>query len=263
MDLALRGKVALVAAASRGLGKAVALELAREGADVIISARGAEALQATAEEIRQAAGARVVAVPADVSTREGVAAMAQAAQESFGRVDILVNNAGGPKPGRFTDVSDEDWLAAVNLNLMSAVRLIQHVLPGMRERRWGRIIQITSVSVKQPMPNLILSNAVRSAVVAMAKTLSGQVAAEGITVNNVCPGYHLTDRMRNLAQATAEKESRSPQDVVAAWEADIPARRLGRPEELAGLVAFLASERAGYITGTTIQVDGGAVKGLL
>ncbi|MHB0858543.1 MAG: SDR family oxidoreductase [Anaerolineae bacterium] len=263
MDLYLKDKVALVAASSRGLGKAVAMELAREGAALALSARGADTLQTTAEEIRQATGSRVLAVPADVSTREGVATIAAAALEAFSRVDILVNNAGGPKPGRFTDVSDEDWLAAVNLNLMSAVRLIQHVLPGMRERRWGRIIQIASVSVKQPMPNLILSNAVRSAVVAMAKTLSGQVAAEGITVNNVCPGYHLTDRMRNLAQDTAKTEGRSPQDVIDAWEADIPARRLGRPEELAALVAFLASERAAYITGATIQVDGGAVRGLL
>jgi 3-oxoacyl-[acyl-carrier protein] reductase len=263
MDLGIKGKVALVAAASRGLGKAAATELAREGARVVIAARGEEELEAAADEIRIATGAHVLPVPADVTVAADIEALVGAAQAEFGDVDILVNNAGGPRPGTFTDVSDEDWLAAVNLNLMSALRLTRLVLPGMRRRRWGRIINITSLSVKQPLPNLILSNAVRSAVVAMAKTLSLQVAAEGITVNNVCPGMILTDRVRNLAANTAQQQGITPEQALQDMQTDIPMGRLGRPEELAALIAFLASERAAYITGATTQVDGGRYRGLL
>jgi len=262
VDLGLKDKVALVVAASRGLGKATALELAREGAQVGVTARGDADLQAAAREIRRLTGAQALALRADVGAEKDVEALVRAAETAYGRVDILVNNAGGPKSGQFTDVSDEDWLNAVNLNLMSAIRLTRLVLPGMRARRWGRIINITSVSVKQPMPTLILSNAVRSGVVAMAKTLAGEVAAEGITVNNVCPGYTLTDRVRDLAAVNAKAAAVPVDQVMAQWEASIPARRLGKPEELAALVAFLASERASYITGTTIQVDGGYIQGL-
>jgi 3-oxoacyl-[acyl-carrier protein] reductase len=189
--------------------------------------------------------------------------LVQVVLAEYGRIDVLVNNAGGPPPGTFTDVSDEDWLHAVQLNLMSAVRLTRLVLPGMRERRWGRIINITSVSVKQPMPTLILSNAVRVGVVAMAKTLAGQVAGEGITVNNVCPGSILTDRITQLTQADAQREGISFDEALARRAAAIPMGRIGLPEELAALIAFLASERAAYITGTTIQVDGGAFNGLM
>lgn len=263
MDLGLKDKVALVVAASRGLGKATALELAREGAQVVVTARGEVDLQAAAREIRRLTGGQVLAFRADVSVQQDVQALVSAAEAAYGRIDILVNNAGGPKSGQFTDVSDEDWLNAVNLNLMSAIRLTRLVLPGMRARRWGRIVNITSVSVKQPMPTLILSNAVRSGVVAMAKTLAGQVAAEGITVNNVCPGYTLTDRVRDLAAVNAKSQGASADEIIVQWEASIPARRLGKPEELAALIAFLVSERASYITGTTIQVDGGYVQSLL
>lgn len=263
MDLGLKGKVALVAAASKGLGKAAAQELAQEGARVAIAARHQEELEAAAEEIRRTAGGEVLAVPADVTRRADLEALVRTVEERWGRIDILVNNAGGPRPGLFAEMTDQDWLDALQLNLLSAIRLTALVLPGMRRRRWGRIINITSVAVKQPMPNLILSNTARSGVVAMAKTLAGQVAAEGITVNNVCPGYTLTERMRNLAQAQAQAEGVRPEEVIARWERTIPAGRLGRPEELAALIAFLASERAAYITGTTIQVDGGWVQSLL
>ena len=263
MDLGLDGKVALVAAASRGLGKATAMALSQERAQVAIAARGKGALDAAADEIRRATGGKVMAVRADVSVPEDMDALVRSVLIEFGHIDILVCNAGGPRPGEFTDVSDEDWLSALNLNLMSAIRLTRLVLPGMRERHWGRIINITSVSVKQPIPTLVLSNAARAGVVATAKTLAGQVAAEGITVNNVCPGYTLTDRVRNLAASTAQAEDKSVEEIMAKWEAAIPARRLGKPEELAALVAFLASERAAYITGTTIQVDGGLCQSLL
>lgn len=263
MDLGIAGKVALVAAASKGLGKATALALAREGAEVCIVARGQQALDAAAEEIRTAAGRAVLALAADVSVAGELETLVQRVLSAYGRVDILVNNAGGPRPGVFTDMSDADWLGALELNLMSAVRLTRLVLPSMREQMWGRIINITSVAVKQPMPNLILSNAARSAVVAMAKTLAGQVAAEGITVNNVCPGYTLTDRMRGLAESSSQREGIEVAEVMARWEASIPARRLGQPEEVAALITYLASQQAAYITGTTIQIDGGSTQGLL
>ena len=262
MDLGLKGKIALIAAASKGLGKAAAMELSKEGASVVIAARGEETLRVAADEIRGLTGGRVLPVRADVTLLAEVEALVSTVIAAFGHIDILVNNAGGPRPGQFTDMTDENWLSAVDLNLMSTIRLTRLVLPGMREQRWGRIINITSVSVKQPIPTLILSNTARAGVVAMAKTLSGQVAAEGITVNSVCPGYALTDRVRNMASARAQTEGKSAQEIIATWESTIPAGRLGKPEELAALVAFLASERAAYITGTTIQVDGGFVQGL-
>ncbi|MFO7918671.1 MAG: SDR family oxidoreductase [Anaerolineae bacterium] len=263
MDFGLEGKVALVAASSRGLGKAAAREISREGADVVISARGKSTLKEAAEEIWQETGGRVLPVQADVTLEKDIESLIEAAESEFGQVDVLVNNAGGPKPGTFTDMSDEDWLGAINLNLMSTIRLTRLVLPGMRARRWGRIINITSFSVKQPIPDIILSNTARAGVAAMAKTLAGQVADEGITVNNVCPGYILTDRVRNLAASTAQEEGTETKEILADWESRIPADRLGKPEELAALITFLASERASYITGTTIQVDGGLIKSLL
>jgi 3-oxoacyl-[acyl-carrier protein] reductase len=263
MELGLAGKVALVSAASRGLGRATALALAQEGARVAMAARGAEALEKAAAEIRQATGAEVLAIPTDVTQADQIEALVQKVLAKWGRIDILVNNAGGPRPGVFTDMEDQDWLDAVNLNLMSTIRLTRLVLPGMRERRWGRIINLTSISVKQPIPTIILSNTARAGVVAMAKTLSGQVAAEGITVNNVCPGTILTDRIHNLAKANAERTGQTVEQALAAMQASIPAGRIGKPEELGALVTFLASEKAAYITGATIQIDGGACLGLL
>jgi 3-oxoacyl-[acyl-carrier protein] reductase len=263
MNLQLTDRVALVAAASRGLGRAIAQALADEGATVAIAARHREALDETAHQIAGASGRRVLPVVADVTIPEDVERLVATVERELGCVDVLVNNAGGPRPGVFTDMRDEDWLGAIELNLMSTIRLTRLVLPGMRRRRWGRIINMTGVAVKQPMDNLILSNTARTGVVAMAKTLAGQVAAEGITVNNVCPGYMLTDRVRQLAAATAERFGGTSDEVIAEWQQAIPAGRLGRPEELAALVTFLASEQAAYLTGTTIQMDGGMVKGLL
>lgn len=263
MDLGLKGKVALVAAASRGLGKAVAWELAREGARVVVCAREENVLQATASEIASDTGAEVFPVVADVTKPDDIKALISSVEDRFGQIDILVNNAGGPPTGAFLDFDDAAWEEALRLNLLSTIRLCRAVLPGMRTRGWGRIVNITSASVKQPMDGFVLSSAARSGVVGMAKTLANECAAEGITVNNVCPGYTLTDRVKHLAEEQATKEGKTVQEVIERFAADIPARRLGRPEELAALVVFLASERAAYITGTTIQVDGGYVKSLL
>jgi len=263
VDLGLKDKAALVAAASRGLGKAVAWELAREGARVAVCARGEDALRTAATEIAMKTGAEVFAVPADVTKPDDIGRLVAGVQERFGQIDILVANAGGPPIGTFADFDDAAWEAALNLNLLSTVRLCRAVLPGMRTRGWGRIVTITSVTVKQPMDGFVLSTAARSAVAGMAKTLANEYAAEGITVNNVCPGYTLTDRVERLAEARAEKLGKTVPEIIEGFAAEIPASRLGKPEEIAAVVTFLASERAAYITGATIQIDGGYVKSLL
>jgi 3-oxoacyl-[acyl-carrier protein] reductase len=262
MDLGLKAKVALVAAASKGLGQAAALELAREGARVAICARAEAALRATADEIGRATGSQTLAVVADVSDPNDVERVVQTTVNHFGRLDVLVTNAGGPPSGYFMDLGDDAWQAAVELTLMSTVRLCRAAIPHMQKNGWGRIINVTSVSVKQPMDNLLLSNALRAGVVGLAKTLSNQFARQGITVNCVCPGWTLTDRVAELNAARAQELGIPAEKVEQQVTANIPMGRMGRPEELAALIAFLASERAGYITGTAIQVDGGYVKGL-
>jgi 3-oxoacyl-[acyl-carrier protein] reductase len=263
MDLGLKGKVAAVAAASEGLGKASALELAREGCAVAICARDEGPLQATAQEIRDATGARVVAVVADMTKAEDITRFIDTARAELGDPLVLVTNAGGPPAGTFDQFDDAAWERAFNLTLMSTVRLIRAALPGMRKAGWGRIINITSVSVKQPIDELLLSNAIRPGVIGLAKTLATQLGPEGITVNNVAPGSTLTDRQHSLARARAEREGRTADEVITDAGASIPVGRIGQPEELAAVVAFLASTRASFVTGSTIAVDGGAVRGLL
>ncbi|MDB4887272.1 MAG: Polyketide synthase/Fatty acid synthase [Gemmatimonadetes bacterium] len=263
MDLGLKDKVALVAASSRGLGRAVAEELAREGARLVLCARGGEALRETADAIRRDHGAQVVDVEADVAdaaSRERVVAAAMAA---FGRVDVLVTNGGGPPAGPFEAHSAEAWAEAVRQNLTSVVELTRAVLPGMKARRWGRIINVTSIAVKQPVDNLILSNSVRAAVTGFARTLANEVAAFGITVNNVMPGYTRTQRVVDLAARNATLRDSTPEQEQRVWEQQIPMGRLGEPAEFGAMVAFLASERASYTTGASIPVDGGWIKSLL
>ena len=257
MELGLTGKIALVAAASRGLGRAVAEELAREGAHLLICARGADALRETAESIRAASGVRVIEVVADLSDPADVAHVAERALAEFGRVDVLVTNGGGPPAGPFETHSADAWQAAVRQTLMSVVELTRAVLPGMKERRWGRIINVTSIAVKQPVDNLILSNSVRAAVTGFARTLATEVAPFGITVNNVMPGYTRTQRVDELAERNASLKGTSPDAERAVWEGQIPMARLGESTEFAAMVAFLASERASYTTGASIPVDGG------
>ena len=263
MDLGLNNKVALVAAASRGLGRAVAEELAAEGASLIICARKQETIECVANEIQAATGAKVIGVAADVSNPVDVSQLVQAGIERCGRIDILVTNAGGPPAGQFESFDLAQWEAATRLLLHSAVELARQVLPGMKERRWGRILNITSIAVKQPVDNLILSNSLRAAVTGFARTLANEVAQFGITVNNIMPGYTRTERVEELSRMMAEKQGITPADFIERWEKEIPMRRIGEPKEFAALAAFLVSERASYITGTSIPVDGGWIKSLI
>jgi 3-oxoacyl-[acyl-carrier protein] reductase len=263
VDLGLRGKIALVSASSKGLGRAIAEELASEGANLVMCARGEEALHATAESIRRSTAAKIVEVAADVSQKDGIDRVARTARDSFGRVDILVTNSGGPPSGSFDSFTAEAWESATRLLLYSAVGLTRAVLPGMKERRWGRILNVTSIAVKQPIDGLMLSNSLRAAVTGFARTLANEVAPFNITVNNIMPGYTRTDRMVQLAQANSEKTGASLKDIYARWEKEIPMGRLGEPREFAALAAFLASERASYITGSSIAVDGGWIRSLI
>jgi 3-oxoacyl-[acyl-carrier protein] reductase len=263
MDLGLKDRVAVVAAASQGLGRAVAEELAREGCQVAICARSAKDLERTAAEIGKANGRKVFHQALDVTDAEAVRGFVAAVEKKFGRVDICVTNAGGPPAKRFLDITIEEWRAAVELTLMSSVYFAREVLPRMQRNHWGRLITITSVSVRQPIDGLLLSNSIRAGVTGLAKTLANEFGPDGITVNNVCPGYTLTDRLDELAEKQARRAGVTREEIFKTWSSEIPIGRLARPEEFAALVAFLASERASSINGTSIAVDGGWVKGLL
>ena len=262
MDLGLKGKVALVAAASQGLGRAVAEELAMEGASLILCARGEEKLKAACDWIHQRTDSPVLGVPGDLSVAADVERIVREGTGKFGPVEILVTNTGGPPAGPFENLNRVDWEDAARSLLTSVLDLTRLVLPGMKERSWGRILNITSIAAKQPVENLILSNSLRAAVTGFAKTLADEVAVHGITVNNIMPGYTLTERVDELASSIAEREGIDPAEVRLRWEAAIPMKRLGTPKEFAALAAFLVSERASYITGSSIAVDGGWIRSL-
>ena len=263
MDLGLKDKVALVAAASKGLGRAIAEELAAEGATLVICARGREMLDAARDEIAAKTGVDVRAVAADLSQKDGITAVASAALSAFGRVDVLVTNAGGPPAGIFEMHDWDAWQRAVDLTLRSAVELTRLVLPGMRTRRWGRVIHVTSIAAKQPVDNLMLSNSIRAAVTGFSRTLANEVAAEGVTVNTLIPGYTRTERVEELADANAKKEGTTRTAILDRFNREIPMHRLAEPREFAALAAFIASERASYITGQSIVVDGGWIRSLM
>jgi 3-oxoacyl-[acyl-carrier protein] reductase len=263
MNLGLEGKAALVGGASRGLGRAVAEGLAREGCRVAIAARGREALEATARQIGEATGVEVLPVVCDMSQYEDIRRFVAQTVERFGRLDVVVNNAGGPPPGGFEEHSEEAWQKAIDQNFLSVARVVREALPHLRKQGDGRIINITSMAVKEPIPGLILSNAARLGVVGLAKTLSRELGPDQITVNNVCPGLTLTDRMRELYGGRAEAQGRTLDELLAEEAQRIPVRRLAQPEDLAALVVFLASEPARHITGTTIQVDGGSTAAVM
>jgi 3-oxoacyl-[acyl-carrier protein] reductase len=252
MDLGIKNKVALVLASSKGLGKAVAMELAKEGAHVIICGTDVQALANTEAEIQAIASGKVKSFVCDLTDEKQRKQLVVQSVNAFGPIDILVTNTGGPAAGPFEQFQLEDWKHLYNLLFLSAVDIIQQVLPGMKEKRFGRIVTITSISVKQPVDNLISSNAVRSSLAGLVKSLSNDVAAYGITVNNLLPGYTQTNRLTHLIEKRPE---------IANMKDTIPMKRFGTPEEFAAAAAFLVSARASYITGQSLAVDGGWIKG--
>lgn len=261
MDFGLRGKTALVTAASKGIGKAVAELLASEGCRVAICSRSKTDLENTAMELRRRYDTEITWCVCDLNKIRDIENTFEVVKKQFGIVEILVNNCGGPIAGEFRDLKDDDWQNAFEQVLLSAVKFSGLILPDMILKEWGRIINVTSISVKQPVENLILSNSLRSGVVGFAKSLSDEVAKYNITVNNVAPGYTLTSRLYDIAVHKSKQSGLSHEEVLADMAKNVPINRLARPEEIASLVVFLASNHASYITGATIQVDGGRTRG--
>jgi 3-oxoacyl-[acyl-carrier protein] reductase len=255
--------VAIVAAASKGLGRAVAEELAREGAEIAICARTAADLEKAAAQIRAAGGREVFWKAVDVGKPEDVKEFVTGVERRFGRVDICVTNTGGPPSKLFSATTNEDWRVWTDQLLMSTVYFAQETLPRMQKNQWGRFLTITSYSVKQPVEGLLLSNSLRAGVTGLVRTLANEYAAHGITVNNVCPGYTRADRLDDLAGMMANRTGATSEEVFAGWKKLIPAGRLGKPEEFAAVVAFLASEKASYVNGVSLAIDGGTTRSLL
>ncbi|HZD95264.1 MAG TPA: SDR family oxidoreductase [Candidatus Sulfotelmatobacter sp.] len=262
MDLGLKGRGVIVAASSQGIGLAAAEAFAREGAQVAMCARTEKTLQEAADGVRNRTGAEVYAEALDVTDGPAVQRFVEQVAKRFGRIDVCVTNAGGPPAKNFLSISADEWRKAVDLNLMSTVHLARVVIPYMQRHRWGRIVTITSMSVKQPVQDLVLSNSVRAAVVGLVKSLSNEFGKDGILVNNVAPGFTATERLQELAQVRALAAGSSPQQICDTWAAETPVKRLGDPKEIADVILWLASERASYVTGQTILVDGGIYRGL-
>ncbi|MBM3727209.1 MAG: SDR family oxidoreductase [Acidobacteria bacterium] len=260
MNLGIKGKIALVAAASQGLGRAVAQGLAREGVHLAICSRRQEAVDEVAQSIRAECGVEVLAMAADVTQEAQVQAFVEAALARFGRIDICVTNCGGPRGAIFSETTTADFEQAVKLSLLSTVYFAHHVVPRMAEQGWGRFITITSTSIKQPIEGLVLSNSVRPAVAGLVKSLANEYGPRGVLVNNVCPGFTATDRLIATSEIAARREGITAEEMRTRWGSTVPLRRVGQPNEFADMVVFLASERASYITGASINIDGGAVR---
>jgi 3-oxoacyl-[acyl-carrier protein] reductase len=262
METSLRNRVAVVAASSQGIGRATAAAFAAEGCRVAMCARTREKLEAAAHDIRNQSGTDVFTQAFDVTDATAVHSFVDAVADKFGGVDVCVTNAGGPPAKGFLAASIEEWRKAIDANFMSTVYFAREVIPHMQRKRWGRIITLTSISTKQPVPDLVLSNAVRAGVVGLVKSLANEFGKDGILVNNVGPGYTATDRLKELARARSSAQNKSEDDIFAAWASDSALKRIAEPKEVADTIVWLASERASYITGQTILVDGGAYKGL-
>jgi len=262
MDLGLKGKTALVTASSKGIGKAVAEELATEGCNVAICSRTKNDLENVADDLKRKYGVDVSWSVCDLNKSADIENTFNIVLQQFGKIDILVNNCGGPTSGFFRDFVEEEWISAFEQVFLSVVRFSKLVIPGMIVKQWGRIVNISSISVKQPIDNLILSNSFRSGIIGFAKSLSNEFAKYNITVNNVAPGYTLTNRLYDLAVNRAKHSGLSHEEVLADMAKQVPMNRLARPEEIGDIVTYLCSNQAGYITGNTIHVDGGWVKGL-
>jgi 3-oxoacyl-[acyl-carrier protein] reductase len=262
MDLGLKNRVALVAASSQGIGLATAHAFAAEGCRVAMCARNAQRLRVAAEQVKAEHGADVIAEAFDVTDTRAVSAFVKMVAAKFGSVDICVTNAGGPPAKGFLAASLDDWQGAIAANFLSMVYFAREVIPHMQRKRWGRIITITSITTKQPVADLVLSNAVRAAVVGLVKSLANEFGKDGILVNNVGPGFTATDRLKELAEARSSSSGKTQQEIFDTWAADAPLKRLGEPREVAETIVWLASERASYVTGQTVLVDGGMYKGL-
>lgn len=260
MDLKLKDKIVLVTASSSGIGRAAAELFIKEGSRVAICSHNKENLLRTSQEIKTLYNIEPLWEVCDINKPQDIEDTVHVVQKKLGDIDILVNNCGGPIPGFFEDLYDENWEDAFEQVLMSTIRFTRLVLPGMKAKNWGRIINITSLSVKQPVDNLVLSNSLRSAVTAFAKTLSNQIGKYNITVNNVAPGYTLTSRIHELAETRAKLANTTPKNILASMANDVPLKRIADPNEVASMIVYLASEQAGYITGQTIAVDGGIIK---
>ncbi|MHB1051046.1 MAG: SDR family oxidoreductase [Bacteroidota bacterium] len=262
MDLLLNGKIALVTASSQGIGRAVAVSLAKEGVRLAICSRDERSIRNTADEIRTETGATVLPITADVSKREDIDRVIKAVVQEFGTIHILVNNAGGPPTGKITEIPDNEWDKGIQLTLMSMVRLTRAVLPLMEHQQWGRVISLVSLAAKQPIDDLLISSTLRPGILGLSKVLANQYGKFGITVNTVCPGYVLTKRMEELSHSRSAEKKMSYEEYLKDSARNIPIGRLGKPEEIGDVVTFLASPKAAYINGANVLVDGGQAKGI-
>ena len=260
MDLSIKGKNAIVCASSQGLGKSAAVDLAKEGVNLAICSRNKDKINLVKEEIEQTSDVKVVAIEADLSSEKDISALFQKAKKELKAIDILINNNGGPPPSTFEELTDEDWQKTFNSTMMSAIRLSKLVLPDMKKNKWGRIINISSVSVKTPVNGLFLSNSIRMGVLGWAKALSDEVAPHGITVNSVCPGTTKTERIDQILNAQSESSGKDKSEIEEAMANSIPMLRIGEASDLSALITFLASEKASYMTGLAVQVDGGSAR---